>query len=80
MIAEIIRKMLGLLTDEELFRSGENYVSNEVAKYGTVNTCEMNRLWAECDGALDDSPFDKGMVCELNRLNIPDPQDPRWCH
>lgn len=80
MIGEFFRKLLGIRTDEESFRAGEEYVSAEVKKHGSTNTEEMNRLWAECDGAIDNTPFDKGMVRELVRLNIPDPQDPRWNH
>lgn len=80
MIATCIRKLLGIRTDAESFRAGEEYVSGQVEKHGSTNTEEMNRLWAECDGAFGSSPFDKGMVKELLRRNIPDPQDPRWCH
>jgi len=75
-----LKKFLGIRTEAESFRAGAEYVSTEVAKFGAANTEEMNRLWAECDGAIDNSAFDKGMVRELIRLNIPDPQDPRWCH
>lgn len=80
MIATFFRQLLGIRTDAESFRAGEEYVSSQVEKYGSTNTEEMNRLWAECDGAIDRSPFDRGMVKELLRLNIPDPQDPRWDH
>lgn len=75
-----IRELLGMRTEAEDVEAGRNYVNAEIRKHGKNNTDEMNRLWAECDGAFDYTPYDKGMRAELNANEIPDPQDPRWDH
>lgn len=69
-----IKKFLGIRSDSEKFQAGVDYVLSEVQKFGAGNTKEMERLWDESACVIDPSTFEKGMVQELNRLNIPDPQ------